>query len=192
MTDGAVTNVRDISTLSFRIARDLPHCADPLLHKLDPLCGVLICGSPGSGKTTLIRDMARSLSYRYRVSLLDERGELGAYYHGRSGFSLGLCDTYIGYPKNIAAQCAVRSMSPDIIVCDELGDKNDVEILMNSLRCGTAFIATVHAGSMEDLRQRKITSELIGTGAFRYIVFLGAGNEVGKVQKIYEMSDSYA
>ena len=191
MTNDTITNIRDISTLSFRVARDIYGCADSLIHKIDPLGGVLICGIPGSGKTTLIRDAARQLSYHYRVSVLDERGELSAFSRGKAGFSLGLCDVYTGYPKGIAANCAIRSMSPEIIVCDEMGDKNDVDLLLNSMRCGVAFIATVHASSMQDLRRREITSGLINTGAFRYIVFLSSDGSVGKTEKIYKMCDAH-
>ena len=191
MKDQNITNIRDISTLSFRIARDIQGCASALIDKILPLGGVLICGIPGSGKTTIVRDMARQLSFRYRVSVLDERGELSAFSRGRTGYSLGLCDVYAGYPKGLAANCAIRSMSPEIIVCDEMGDQNDVELLSYSLRCGVAFIATVHASSMQDLRRREITSDLINTGAFRYIVFLSSDGTAGRVDKIYEMCDAH-
>ena len=192
MSDHAVTNVRDISTLSFRIARDIEGCAAPLLQKIDPLAGVLLCGVPASGKTTMIRDLARQMSYRYRVSLLDERGELSAYSRFDSGFPLGLCDVYAGYPKGIAANCAIRSMAPQIIVCDEMGDKSDVDLLLYSMRAGVSFVATVHASSMDDLRNREMTAKMIDTGAFRYIVFLSSDGEPGGIDKIYEMRDSHA
>lgn len=189
MKNDSIVNIRDISTLSFRVSRDIRGCSEALVKKLNPLDGVLICGEPCSGKTTLVRDMARALSYRYRVSVLDERGELSAYRSGCSGFDLGFCDIYAGYPKGVAANCAVRSMAPDIIVCDEMGDRDDAEMLMYSMRCGAAFIASVHASSMDDLRSRDITKEIINTGAFRYIVFLYGRDDAGRIGRIYEMSD---
>ena len=79
-------------------------------------------------------------------------------------------------------------MAPDIVVCDELGDQSDVDMLLYSMRCGVAFIASVHASSMNDLRSREMTARLINTGAFRYIVFLGGRENAGKIAKIYELS----
>ena len=189
ISDGKVTNIRDISSLCFRVAREVKNCSTALLSKIDPLDGVLICGVPGSGKTTMIRDMARQLSCTYRVSILDERCEITAYSRSKARFDVGLSDLYAGYPKGIAANHAIRSMDPEIIVCDELGDEADVEMLMYSMRCGVSFIATVHAGSMQDLRRREITAALINTGAFRYIVFLKSDGS-GKIDKIYEMCDT--
>lgn len=187
--DDRITNIRDIGTLSFRVAREVPGCSEALLSKILPLRGVLICGEPASGKTTLIRDMARVLSYTYRVSVLDERGELSAFSRGSSGFDLGLCDLYHGYPKGRAAVSAIRSMAPELIVCDELGDKTDTDMLRYAMRCGTAFIASVHASSMSDLRAREVTADIINTGAFRYIAFLSGRGDAGKISRIYEMCD---
>lgn len=189
---GSIANIRDISSLNFRVSREVKGCSEGLLKLIDPLKGVLICGEPSSGKTTLIRDMARILSYRYRVSLLDERFEISAVCRGRNGFDIGLCDVFAGYPKSEAAVSAVRSMAPDIIVCDELGDREDVETLSTALRCGTAFIASVHASSMDDLRTRKATYDMISASAFRYIVFLSGRRAVGRIDKIYEMRDRIA
>ena len=193
VTDGdRITNIRDISSINFRVAREFKGCSDGLLSKIDPLQGVLICGAPSSGKTTLIRDMARELSYKYRVSVIDERHELSASSRGRSGHDLGMCDVFAGYPKSIAVVSAVRSMAPDIIVCDEIGEENDIRSLCYSLRCGAAFIASVHASCMDDLRSRKAVAAMIELSAFRYIVFLSGRAEPGRTERIYEMRDGCA
>lgn len=189
VTDGGrIVNIRDISSLNFRIARDIKGCSARLLSMIDPLSGVLICGEPSSGKTTLIRDMARRLSYRYRVSLIDERRELSASTRGVYGYDVGLCDVYAGYPKGVAAVSAVRSMAPDIIVCDEIGDRSDVETLSFCIRRGAAFIASAHASSMDDLRSRPYMSEIINSSAFGSIVFLAGRSQPGRIDRIYEMS----
>jgi stage III sporulation protein AA len=187
-----ITNIRDISSINFRVARDVKGCSAELLSKIDPLRGVLICGEPSSGKSTLIRDTARELSYKYRVSLIDERRELSASSRGVFGYDLGLCDVFSGYPKSVAVVSAVRSMAPDIIVCDEIGEESDIQALSYSMRCGAAFIATVHASSMDDLRTRKAVADMIELSAFRYIAFLSGRAEPGKIDKIYEMRDGGA
>ncbi|MBQ6336333.1 MAG: hypothetical protein IJI50_03785 [Ruminococcus sp.] len=186
---GEIANVADISTLSFRVAREVKGCSLTLLGMLEPRDGVFVCGTPGSGKTTLIRDMARMLSYKYRVSLLDERGELSAYHRGGFSFDIGFCDVYYAYPKGAATVSAVRSMAPEIIVCDELGDRRDAEMLRYALRCGVSFIATAHASTMDELRAREMTAELLNTGAFRYVVFLGGREQAGRITRIYELND---
>lgn len=186
---GEITNIADISSLSFRVAREVKGCAMTLLGMIEPLDGVFVCGAPGSGKTTLIRDMARMLSYKYRVSLLDERGELSAFHRGSFSFDIGFSDVYYAYPKGAAAVAAIRSMAPEIIVCDELGDKKDARMLRYALRCGVSFIATAHASSMDELRTREMTAELLNTGAFRYVVFLGGRENTGRITRIYELRD---
>ena len=191
MSTDTITNIRDITTLSFRVSREIKGCARELLRQFSPLSGLLVCGEPASGKTTLIRDLARLLSVRHRVSLLDERGELSGERNGVFSFDVGMCDVFVGYPKHTAAVSAIRSMAPEIIVCDELGDSSDAELLTHAMRCGTAFVASMHASSMDDLRARSISKALIDTGAFRYIAFLSGRKDAGNIAKIYEMRDSY-
>lgn len=188
--DGSsVINIKDITTLSFRVASEIKGCSETLLSMLDPLKGVLICGPPCSGKTTLIRDAARLLSERYKVSLLDERGEIAAVENGTAGFDVGMSDVLVNMKKGDAVGFVLRSLSPDIIICDELGGEEDARSLSEALRCGAAFIATIHAGSMDDLKKRPISVSLLHTGAFRYVVFLSGRRHAGVIEKIYELRD---
>lgn len=186
MKDGRVANMNHITTLSFRVPREVIDCSKTLLSLIRPLRGALICGPPCSGKTTLVRDAARALSYTYRVSVADERGELAGNISRQFSYDMGLCDVYAGMPKGEAVLCAVRSMAPDIIVCDEMGDSGDVASVRYALRCGAACIATVHAASMEDLRSRPVMRELLSAGAFRYLVFLDDRRAGGRISRIYE------
>lgn len=166
---GRVKGFRDITSIVFRIPRDMPGCGDRLfLSGVDFTKGALIAGEPGSGKTTLLRDIARSLSMgRFgqgkRVAVLDSRGELGA-------FSLGPCaDVLRNCPKGPGFEMALRSLSPEIILCDELAP-GDTEAVESAARAGVGLIATVHSGS--DPRSSPFCRDLLNTGAFQTLVAL--------------------
>ncbi len=180
LAEGKITTVKHITSIHIRIARECIGCAEELLSSIDPLKGVLICGAPSTGKTTLLRDAARLLSHRYNVSLIDERNELSASADGVSYNDIGMCDVYINYPKKTAILQAIRGMSPDIIVCDELGDPKEVEALRYALFCGVSFIATVHSEASD----RAFVQELLDTGAFSYLVTLSDRHHAGRIKEI--------
>lgn len=175
VSDGKVQAVNDISSLNFRIARQVRGCSDEAFRKIRDFCpcGVLAAGAPSSGKTTLLRDLCRNLSERYRISVVDERNEIAASYRGVAQNDIGpCCDVFTGYPKEKAIETAIRVMSPDILVCDEIGNEKDISVLKNALCTGVSIIASVHAGSLNELTRRRNIAELIETGMFRFIVFI--------------------
>ncbi len=184
--ENGVRNIKDITTLSFRVSTEIIGCAEEVLRIAEPLEGILICGPPCSGKTTMIRDMARILSARCKVCILDERNEISATVCGKNGFDIGMSDVLVNQAKDDGAAFAIRSLAPDIIVCDELGDERDAESLRGAMRCGAAFIATVHARDREDLHMRRMTADLLATGAFRRIVFLSDRRHAGRISEVYE------
>ncbi len=165
----ALQTVRDITALSIRIPREVIGCAEAVLRHVDPFDGVLIAGAPSSGKTTLLRDIARILGHDHRTVVLDERLELSS-----DGFDLGrFTDVLRGYPKKDAFSHAIRCLSPEFILCDELED-SDMQHIKSALFAGVVIIATVHAGSIHDLKHRPLCRELINTGAFRRIVHISS------------------
>lgn len=183
-----ITNIKDITTINIRIAREIKGCSDELYSKVNPLGGVLICGAPSSGKTTLIRDFARRLSYEYKVCLIDERSELASTVMGTFQNDVGLCDVFDGYVKSEAITQAVRSMSPDIIVCDEISTPADVNALTYGLNSGVAFIATIHADSFETLKKRAFAKEIMKTEAFSQLVFLDNRHNAGKIMTMVNVN----
>lgn len=165
---GRVKGLRDITSIVFRIPRDMPGCGDRLfLSGVDFCRGALIAGEPGSGKTTLLRDIARSLSLgRFgpvkRVAVLDSRGELGA-------FGLGPCaDVLRSCPKAAGFEMALRSLSPEMILCDELAP-GDLEAVESTANAGVGLIATVHSAGTGT---RPLCRELLSTGAFGTLIAL--------------------
>ncbi len=164
---GSVRTVTDITSVNIRVARDFAGCSEEYFRRVG-LSSCLIVGVPSSGKTTLLRDIARTLStaYEKKVSVVDERGEIAA-----DGFDLGLCDVYTAWSKPNAMVCAVRSMSPDYIVCDELtGD--DEEGVLACLNYGVRIIATLHSDSLEGVRRSAAGFALLAAGAFESAVIL--------------------
>lgn len=178
---GVLKSFRNVTSIVLRIARDytgVSRSSLPLLFP-DGLSGLLLAGAPGSGKTTLLRDIAVQLSSGalgpdLNLGLVDERGELSA----RGGFSEAfcLCDVIRGCKKGDGILSAVRSLSPDAVVCDELGSRADVEAVRWALGCGVSVITSIHASSPDELLSRPAGLLLLETGAFPRAAFLaGAG-----------------
>lgn len=168
-----VHSVGDITSLNIRAAREVRGCSDMIFDVWDGSGGFLLCGAPSSGKTTVLRDIARRLSEEklMRVSLADERMELASMFGGKAGFDVGLSDVYSGYPKSDAMLLAVRTMSPEYIICDEItGD--DITAVMQALNCGVKIIAAAHCDCAEAARRNISINSLIKTGAFRHVIFL--------------------
>lgn len=189
-----ISNIRDISSINIRIAREHRGCAKALYQRLSNCKGgALICGAPCSGKTTVLRDLARLLSTNENknVSLIDERGELAGTSGGVFQNDIGMCDVYDCYKKSDGIIQAVRSMSPDIILCDEIGASEDYTAIEQALNCGVTIIATVHAANETELRSKRHIMKMLDAGAFENIVFLADKTNVGKTVKIIKSGELY-
>ncbi|MGI6255366.1 MAG: stage III sporulation protein AA [Acutalibacter sp.] len=167
---GNVRSVRDVTSLVYRVPRQVTGCGDRLFLEGVPVeKGLLVVGPPSSGKTTLLRDVARSLSMgkfgaSCRVAVVDERGELG-------GFDLGPnADLLQGYPKAAGLDAAIRALSPQVIVLDELAPR-DLEAVRRAAAAGAALVASVH-GEAGKLWERPLCRSLLETGAFPTAVCL--------------------
>ena len=193
LTDGKISALNDISSMNVRIARQIFGVSEEIINHLYP-CegGILIAGMPSSGKTTLLRDLARSLSlgigcHVTRTAVIDERGELSGTYSGVSYNDMGLSDILNGYPKGEGIIHAIRAMSPQVIICDELGTDEDCRLVSQGFNAGAVIIASIHAGNYEELMRRKQAVSLIETGAFKNIVMLESSNRPCKIAKVIEL-----
>ena len=160
--NGVITSLKDISGLNIRIAHQVRGCADGLYDRAfsDGLHSLLLAGKPLSGKTTVLRDLARRLGERHRVVLIDSRGELSASVRGTPSFEVGLnTDVLCGCEKSAGIMLAVRSLSPEVIICDEIG--SDEAAVEQAMFCGVKLIASAHADSLEQLKRRPSTRGLM-------------------------------
>lgn len=188
ISGGVVKNVTNISSLNIRVAREYIGCSH-LFFKSFCGGGSLIVGTPSSGKTTLLRDISRVLSaelYR-KVSVIDERMEMSARFNGKEFFDLGLSDIYCGYTKKTAIFQAIRTMSPDYIICDELTGE-DTNSVADCTNFGVNIIASVHCDSLENALKNPSICSLLNTGAFSQLVILDS-KIYGKITGIYKTEE---
>lgn len=191
LSGGKICGVYDIDTLVIRIPHPSPalgkEIAD-LIRKENFTSGILIYSPPGVGKTTLLRSLAKIMSSgenAVRVSVIDTRGELG-YSLGDSGLCL---DILSGYPKHIGISIASRTLSPQLIICDEIGSRAEAEAICEAQGCGVPLIATAHASSVRDLLGRSGMGLLHRSGCFSAYVGIQRRGEFGFSYDICKRED---
>ncbi len=179
--DGAGTNMRALSSMNIRIARQITGVGDGVLRQLragGALPSVLVLGPPGAGKTTLLRDLIRGLSAGtggapVRVGVADERGELGAVHDGTPQLDLGPhTDIMDGCGKAEGLMMLLRGMNPQVLAVDEITAPEDVQALETAAGCGTALLASAHGRSVEDLRRRPLYERLLERRIFQKVLLV--------------------
>lgn len=194
MKDGKVHLIKYVSSLNIRRSRQIIGVSGKIINsvcdeKRRIIRNTLIISPPKCGKTTILRDLARNLSDRgYRVGICDERSEIAGCYNGKSSFDLGSrTDILDGCPKSEGILMLIRSMSPDVIITDEIGRKEDVGAIDSALCAGVKTITTIHGSSYEDVENSAV-GELIKRHVFETLIFLSAEPSMGTVKRIMKLS----
>ena len=184
--NGKIINLKYITSLNFRIAREVLGCSLKILDKIidfknNFVNNTLIVSPPGKGKTTMLRDVIRNISnglpdlgFRGKTcGVVDERGEIAAMYHGIPQNDIGLrTDVIENVSKGKGMKMLIRSMAPEVIACDEIGSKEDVEAIKEALVSGVKGIFTMHGRSLEEIKLNKDINELIENKQIEKIIFL--------------------
>lgn len=179
-TNGVVTAVKEITSLNIRISKEVKDCAKPILNLLyvSDFPSIIVASPPSGGKTTFLRDFTRLLSggfnNRYvKTAVIDERNEIACKDDGCITADLGVnTDVITGFSKAAGIEMAVRTLAPQMIICDEVSSVEEIEAMKNGFLSGAAFAVSVHAKSKEQLMNKHIVRNLIATREFGYIVLL--------------------
>ncbi len=200
--NGNVENIKHISSLNIRISKEVKNCSDKVMNHIikspTKINNTIIISPPQCGKTTLLRDIVRNLSsgneqYNFKgvnVALIDERNEIAGSYLGVPQMDVGIrTDIIETCPKDVGIMMVLRSMSPNVIVTDEIGTEKDIKALYTALNGGVGLITTVHGDSIEDIRNRKELKNLLDEELFKKVILLSIKRGPGTVEKIYDLQE---
>ena len=197
ITDGhGIRSMKFISFINVRLSHQVKGCAEsvlPYLYDRDMIFHTLIISPPRCGKTTLLRDIIRQVSNGsaehagLTIGVIDERSEIGACYQGIPQNELGIrTDILDCCPKAQGMMMLIRTMSPQVIAVDEIGNREDLESIEYVMNCGCRILATVHGNSMEDIREKPGLSSFLQEKRFERYVVLGNRRGPGTVEAVYD------
>lgn len=196
---GEVKNIRDISGLNIRISREIKGCSAGIVDYVKNgdggVCNTLVISPPKCGKTTILRDLARVLSdgdagkgfKGIKVGIVDERSEIAACYKGIPQNDVGIrTDVLDGCPKAAGMAMLLRSMSPDVIITDEIGGRGDRDAVMAVVNAGVKIIASAHGYNISELKSRQEVLSLLENGVFERYVVLSGFNGPGTLEEVMD------
>lgn len=193
-SNGNINSFLNISGINIRIPRQKKRIALKLLTYIlvkNKVCNTLIISAPKLGKTTLARDIARCAGSgdgmsACKVSLIDERQELSGIRNGVPQFDIGeQTDVLANVPKYKGAIMALRALSPDVIVTDEIGRSEDLSAIREAANSGVKMIATAHSSSFDSLLKRLFFESVFKEKMFERYVLLSATYGRITVENIY-------
>lgn len=189
--DGGIKTIKNFTSLCIRVPHLIKNVSLPIFHHIlnnGIINNTLIISPPGAGKTTMLRDIVYQFSYHnypYNIFIADERGEVTC--GNKSNYlNSNFYDALCFLNKKDSIMMGLRCMSPDIIVTDELGNKDDFLALEYAMTCGVNIIATLHANSINDLKNKEVFKRVYEQKMFQRIIVLSKENGIGTIQGVYQ------
>ncbi|CAI8781475.1 MULTISPECIES: stage III sporulation protein AA [Bacillus] len=191
----AVKMIRDVSSFNIRVARQKIGIAEPLLSYLydSRWLNTMVIGPPQTGKTTLLRDVARCMSQGVRsykipsckVGIVDERSEIAGCVKGIPQYEFGpRVDVLDACPKAEGMMMMIRSMSPDILIVDEIGRMEDSEAIMEAVHAGVQLFISAHGFSFDDVMKRPSLKAVMELGVFDRFIELSKAKGPGTIVQV--------
>ncbi len=184
---GRLVGVSGISALNFRIPTLIGDFCGELYREWlsTPMENLLILAPPCGGKTTALRSLAHCIGTgreAKKVVVVDERFEFDP-----SDYRGSTVDILQGYRRGLGTEVAVRTMSPEVILVDEIATPDDAQALRLAIGVGIPVIATAHGTDPKSLTAREHLTSLLRDGCFsRFcnIQRLDGGFSVSKAERI--------
>lgn len=197
-----VKTIKNISSINIRVCKEIIGCSNKLMKNIvlrDRVLNTIIISPPKCGKTTILRDITRNLSSGMKemglagkkISVIDERSEIGACANGVPQMDIGIrTDIMDNCPKSIGIMMAIRSMAPEVIVCDEIGTYEDMKSVLAAVNCGVNIITTIHGFGIEDLYNRDVFKDITQNNVFEKAIILDGAKTAGSISYIYDFENS--
>ncbi len=190
--NGEILTLKNFSSIAIRIPHQVPNCSLKALSYLYDESGILntlVISPPGAGKTTFLRDLCYQFSSKNLVKnllIIDERGEIAALKNGEPQLCVGnFCDVYANASKQFGLENGIRTLTPDVIVMDELAKPDDIKALNYAIGSGVKIVASTHASSIEDFLEKPIFSDIISKKVFKRVVVLSTKDGAGTLEGVF-------
>lgn len=176
--DESVVTVKNVTSLCVRFPNDVIDLSLRFYNKYAKGgASCLVISPPAQGKTTFLRDLGRQFSDKENKNVLfiDERDEFsagGKFYLGKNSDVMKYSDKLFGFYNG------VRTMNPDIIVCDEIMNEKDLSACLFAAASGVKTLASAHSDSLKNLLKKPIFSAIIAKKLFDFFVELKFGGNI--------------
>ena len=199
ISQGEVKTIRNISSINMRICREVKGSSNEIMKFIvsnDRVYNTLIISPPKCGKTTILRDMARNISNGMpinnltgkKVSIIDERSEIASCFNGVPQLDVGIrSDILDNCFKKDGMIMAIRSLSPEVLICDEIGTDGDIEALNMAFNSGVNIVVTIHGYNIDDVYKRNVFKDLLEKSILERIVVLSSRRGPGTIENIYSI-----
>jgi stage III sporulation protein AA len=201
--NSTIKNIKDIAGINIRFSKQIIGAGNKVIKHIigsdGNIFNTLIISPPQCGKTTLLRDIARQISSGIKgneftgkkVGIVDERSEIAGCYKGVPQNDVGpRTDVLDACPKANGMLMMIRSMSPDVIITDEIGMHEDIIAVEGVINSGVKIITSVHGYNRQDIENKPILKRLVHGGLFERVIVLGKSKGTGTVEEVWESGGS--